>query len=80
MERISERKIRPGKGKARSRKYKKKIGPLFVVIREDKIRKALKNISGLDVCNVQNLSVEKLAPGADAGRLTIFTKDAIGKL
>ncbi len=80
LERINERKIRPGKGKTRSRKYKRKIGPLFVVTKEGKIGRALKNVSGLDVCNVQNLSVEKLAPGADAGRLTIFTKDALEKL
>ncbi|MEK6909607.1 MAG: 50S ribosomal protein L4, partial [Candidatus Aenigmatarchaeota archaeon] len=30
LERISERKVRAGKGKARSRKYKIKVGPLFV--------------------------------------------------
>lgn len=80
LERISERKMRAGKGKARSRKYKNKVGPLFVVAREEKVRKAVENISGCDVCKVENLSVEKLAPGADAGRLAIFTKDALEKL
>lgn len=79
LERVSERKIRAGKGKARSRKYKIKIGPLFVVTNENGICKAVENISGCDVSNVENLSVEKLAPGASIGRLTIFTKDAIEK-
>lgn len=79
LKRIAERKIRAGKGKNRSRKYKIKIGPLFVVTNENDIGKAVRNISGCDVCKVENLSVERLAPGAAVGRLTIFTKDAIEK-
>ncbi len=78
LERISERKIRAGKGKARGRKYKEKVGPLFVVTSDD-INKAVRNISGCDACKVENLSAEDLAPGASVGRLTIFTKDALQK-
>ena len=80
LDRISERKVRAGKGKARSRKYKNKVGPLFVVTNDNGIKKAVKNISGCDVCKVTDLSAEKLAPGASIGRLTIFTKSAIDKL
>ncbi len=80
LERISERKVRAGKGKARSRKYKIKVGPLFVVSDDNGINKAVKNISGCDVCKVGNLSAEKLAPGASIGRLTIFTKSSVEKL
>ncbi len=80
LERIGEKKIRAGKGKTRSRKYKTKTGPLFV-IREDRgIGKAVSNLVGTNVCRVENLSAEYLAPGAQAGRLTIFTKSSIGKL
>ncbi len=80
LERIEERKIRAGKGKARGRKYKIKTGPLFVVKEDKGIGKAVNNLTGCNVCRVGNLSAEYLAPGAQAGRLTIFTKSAIEKL
>lgn len=80
LERISKVKIRAGKGKMRGRKYKTKIGPLFVVADDKGIGKAVKNIVGSNVCHVQNLSAEYLAPGSMPGRLTIFTKSAIEKL
>ncbi len=80
VERISERKVRAGKGKNRVRKYKTKVGPLFVVTKEDDISKAAENIIGCDVRNVNKISAEDLAPGAALGRLTIFTKSALTKL
>lgn len=80
LERISKRTIRAGKGKSRGRKYKSKVGPLFVVTNDKTLNKAVKNITGCDTCQVQNLSAEYLAPGASLGRLTIFTKDAVEKL
>jgi len=80
LERISERKVRAGKGKARSRKYKIKVGPLFVVTSDNGVAKAVKNISGCDVCKVHSLSAEDLAPGASLGRLTIYTHSSVDKL
>lgn len=80
LERISERKIRAGKGKMRGRKYKTKVGPLFVITDDKGIGKAVKNIPGSHVCRVKNLSAEYLAPGTKPGRLTIFTKSAIERL
>ncbi len=80
LERISEKKIRAGKGKLRGRKYKKKVGPLIVIVEDKGIGKAAKGLSGVDVCRVNNLNAELLAPGADAGRLTVWTKSAIEKL
>ena len=80
LERISERKIRAGKGKARGRKYKIKTGPLFVITEDKGIGNAVKNLLGCNVCRVENLSAEYLAPGSHAGRLTIFTKSSLEKL
>lgn len=80
LERIKEKKVRAGKGKARGRKYKRKVGPLIVITEDKGIGKAVKNLPGVNVCRVENLSVEALAPGAKAGRLTIWTKSAISKL
>jgi large subunit ribosomal protein L4e len=80
LERIKVKKIRAGKGKARGRKYKVKIGPLIVITEDKGISKAVRNLPGTDVCKAENLSVEALAPGSMPGRLVIFTKSAIEKL
>lgn len=80
LERIKKKKIRAGKGKMRGRRYRKKTGPLFVITQDKGISKAVKNLTGCDVCRVKNLGVEHLAPGAMPGRLTIFTKSAIAEL
>ncbi|RLI98406.1 MAG: 50S ribosomal protein L4 [Candidatus Aenigmatarchaeota archaeon] len=80
LKRVKKKKVRAGKGKLRGRKYKKKVGPLIVIAEDKGISKAVKNLPGFDVCKVENLSVEKLAPGAMPGRLTIFTKSALEKL
>ena len=80
LKRIKKKKIRAGKGKRRGRRYKRKVGPLIVIEKDKGIGKAVKNLSGVNVCRAKNLSVEYLAPGAMSGRLTIFTKSAIEKL
>jgi len=79
LERTKKKKIRAGKGRKRGRKYKTKTGPLIVVTEDKGIKKAAKNLSGTNVCRIENLSIEALAPGAAAGRLTIFSKSTIEK-
>jgi len=80
LKRIGVKKIRPGKGKARGRKYRRKTGPLFVVANDRGIRMAVKGMNGVDVANVKGLSAEMLAPGAMPGRVTVWSKGAIEKL
>jgi len=80
LERIKKKKVRAGKGKRRGRKYKRKIGPLIVVTEDKGIGKAVRNLSGINICRVKNLSTKYLAPGAMSGRLTLFTKTSIEKL
>ncbi len=80
IERAKIKKVRPGRGKMRGRKYKKRTSILFVVSNSSGIEKAAKNIAGADVCNVSNINVGLLAPGAHAGRLTIFDESSIKKL
>jgi large subunit ribosomal protein L4e len=80
LKRIEKKKVRAGKGTMRGRRYKRKTGPLLVVEKDKGVGKAAKNISGVNVTLAKNLSIEFLAPGAAAGRLTIFTKGAIEKL
>src|SRR3989344_2833821 len=74
------RHIRAGKGKFRGRKYRNKVGPLIVVSDKCKLMQNSRNILGLDVIEVRNLNAELLAPGTQAGRLTIFTEAALEKL
>ena len=42
--------------------------------------KAASNVPGVDVVAAKDLCAEDLAPGGDAGRLTVWTKQAIGAL
>lgn len=80
LERTSIKKVRSGKGKTRGRRYRKKKGPLLIVSKSCSLEKAGKNIPGIDICTINNVNVELLAPGAFPGRLTIFSEDAVSKL
>ena len=42
--------------------------------------KASKNLPGVDVITADDLGVMHIAPGADAGRLTLWTEKAVEKL
>ncbi len=74
------RKIRAGRGKMRGRRYKEKKSVLIVVGVDDGIKKAAEGIPGVDVVLAKDLSVLHLAPGGHAGRITIYTKNAIDVL
>ena len=78
--RVKEKKIRAGKGKMRGRKYKKKIGPLFVVDSECALLKSASAIPGVDISIVDDLNIEMLAPGAVPGRVTLWSKKSIEKM
>jgi len=78
--RSKEKKIRAGKGKMRGRRYKKKKSVLFVIAEDKGIFNAAKNLPGVEVCLVNNLNAELLAPGTHAGRLTLYSVSALKKL
>jgi len=80
LKRAKEKKVRAGKGKMRGRRYKKKKSVLFVISEDKGILNAAKNLSGVDICLVNNLNAELLAPGAHAGRLVIYSESALKKL
>ena len=70
-------KIRAGKGKMRGRKYRVPVSALLVVSDDLGISMAARNIPGVSVVEVNNLSTHVLAPGGSAGRLTIWSESAI---
>jgi large subunit ribosomal protein L4e len=71
--------IRAGKGKSRGRKYKTPKSILIVSTKDD-IKKSSRNLSGVEIVKPEKINIEHLAPGGDAGRLTIFTKAALKEI
>ena len=80
IERAKEKTIRAGKGKLRGRKYKRAKSILIVTTEDKGIVRAARNLAGVDIVTPDQLNAELLAPGAYAGRLTIYTASAIAKL
>lgn len=72
--------IRAGKGKRRGRKYRIPKSLLIVVSNKESIEKAASNLVGVDVVNAGEINVGHLAPGGHAGRLTLYTLNAINML
>jgi large subunit ribosomal protein L4e len=76
VERVGERKIRAGRGKSRGRKRRVGKGPLIVVAEDLGIGRAADNLPGVEVVMVEDLNAELLAPGAQPGRLVVWSKGA----
>jgi len=74
------KKIRPGKGKARNRRYVQRRGPLVIYNEKGTLLKALRNLPGVEFAQVSRLNLLQLAPGGHLGRFIIWTKDAFEKL
>ncbi|XP_058808943.1 large ribosomal subunit protein uL4-like [Phymastichus coffea] len=72
--------FRAGKGKMRNRRRIHRRGPLIVYGNDQGIRKAFRNIPGVDLMNVNKLNLLKLAPGGHVGRFLIWTQSAFEKL
>ncbi|MGD0535839.1 MAG: 50S ribosomal protein L4 [Methanoregula sp.] len=72
------RTVRAGKGKLRGRRYKQRKS-LLIVTSGPEFR-AARNLAGVDVVTVDQLNVEHLAPGMQAGRLTVWTESAVIRL
>ncbi len=82
IERVAERiRVRSGKGKMRGRRYKEGKSVLIIVPSTDSpVIRVARNLPGVDVVPVRNLSVLYLAPGGVPGRLTLWTIGAIEEL
>merc|ERR1711963_722525 len=74
------RRMRAGKGKLRNRRTFQKKGPLVIYNEDQGLTKAFRNIPGVDVIQVDNLNLLKLAPGGHVGRFCIWTEGAFKKL
>jgi large subunit ribosomal protein L4e len=74
------KKVRAGKGKMRGRRYKSPKSLLIVAAADRGLGKAARNLAGVDFATVDDLNAELLAPGATAGRLTVWTESSLQKL
>ena len=74
------KKLRVGVGKSRNRRYTQKRGPLVIYDVSEGLDRGVRNLSGVSVANIDNLSLLDLAPGGHLGRFCIWTKGAFEKL
>lgn len=77
---IDSKKIRPGKGKWRNRRYVQRKGPLVIYAEKGPLVRAFRNIPGIELCAVSRLNLLQLAPGGHLGRFIIWTRDAFEQL
>jgi len=82
VERVANSKtIKAGKGKLRGKRYRLRRGPLFVYNNENAVLvRAVRNIPGVEACNVHRLNLRQLAPGGHLGRFIIWTESAFKSL
>lgn len=74
------KKLRAGKGKLRDRRHVQRKGPLVVYNNDEGIVKAMRNLPGVELCQVERLNLLQLAPGAHLGRFIIWTAPAFARL
>lgn len=73
--------VRAGKGKMRGRKYRRPRSILIIVSEEDvPLVKSAGNLPGVEIVPPSRLNAGVLAPGGDAGRLTLLSESALGKI
>jgi large subunit ribosomal protein L4e len=77
---IDSKKIRKGAGKQRNRRYVMRKGPLVVYGEDNGIKRAMRNIPGVETSSVERLNLLTVAPGGQFGRLIIWTEGAFKKL
>jgi large subunit ribosomal protein L4e len=72
--------FRAGKGKMRNRRRIQRRGPLIVYHKDQGLRRAFRNIPGVDLVSIEKLNLLKLAPGGHVGRFVIWTESAFAQL
>ncbi len=76
---INGKHIRAGKGKSRGRKYRRPKS-ILIVATKNNIEKSSNNLCGIDIAKPNQLNIEHLAPGGDAGRLILLTTSALKEI
>nr|AAX48834.1 L4/L1 [Suberites domuncula] len=74
------KKVRPGKGKMRNRRYVQRKGPLVIYNEDQGITRAFRNLPGVELLKVDRMNLLLLAPGGHIGRFCIWSRGAFEKL
>ena len=75
------KRTRAGIGKMKNTRFTLRKGPLVIYGDESPmVKRAARNLPGVEVCNVNRINLLQLAPGGHLGRFIIFTKDAFESL
>jgi len=77
---ISSKTMRAGKGKMRGRRFVQRRGPLVIYDNDQGIKRAFRNIPGVELADVNALNLLQLAPGGHMGRFCVWTESAFAKL
>jgi len=72
--------FRAGRGKMRDRRRIARRGPLVVYNKDEGLRKAFRNIPGIETMHIDKMNLLKLAPGGHVGRFVIWTQSAFERL
>ena len=72
---LKHKSIRAGIGKMRGRKYKSNAGMLFVLGNEEKMKR-----KGIEIVNVNDLTIKALSQNGEPGRLVCYTENAIKEI
>jgi len=80
MKAKASRSLRRGAGKTRDRRFVARKGPLVIYDVSEGLAQSFRNLPGVELANVENLSLLDLAPGGHIGRFCIWTRDAFEKL
>lgn len=72
--------FRAGRGKMRNRRRVQRRGPLIVYSKDEGVRRAFRNIPGVETMCVNKMNLLKLAPGGQVGRFVIWTESAFQRL
>lgn len=79
----ASKKLRAGKGKMRGRRHRQRRGPLVIfdpVTDGKEVVRSLRNVPGVETCDVNALNLLQLAPGGHLGRFVIWSSGAFSAL
>lgn len=76
----NSQRFRAGRGTMRDRRRIARRGPLIIYYKDGGLRRAFRNIPGIETMNVNKMNLLKLAPGGHVGRFVIWTESAFARL
>eukprot|EP01066_Platyproteum_vivax_P016961 Platyproteum_vivax@DN7264_c0_g1_i1.p1 len=81
LEKVEKSKaLRPGKGKMRNRRWRRRKGPLIIYGESTGLVLGFRALPGVDSCHVDRINLLQMCPGGVVGRLVVWTESAFKRL